>query len=216
LNQSPTIFFQQYKVVQEFEKHSFTLAASFSPSGKYLALGSSNEAYSVVRLGPLLGIDFIPLSRGISRLPSWALDETLFRSVNGPSLVQRHMIHGSQDSLQWVASTLKQFPDAIYTSNRYRKEGCLDTALRLRKMKLLRLAVTTLVDGSLEARNEGKRSILTTHIPEVGRKTLEAMIAKHPPELIVQILKEMTFVKVPFTRSHVVSRGKKTVRASLL
>jgi hypothetical protein len=126
------------------------------------------------------------------------------------------MINGSQESLQWVASTLKKFPDAIYTSNRYREEGCLDTALRLRKMKVLRLAVTTLVDGSLEARNEGRRSILTTNIPEVGRKTLEAMIAKHPPELIVQILKEMTFVKVPFTRPHVVSREKKTVRASLL
>lgn len=180
-----------------------------------MALGCSNETYSVVRLGPLLGIDFVPLSGGMALLPPWAQDETLFRSGYGPSLVQRHMIHGSQDSLQWVASTLKEYPDAIYTVNRFRKEGCLDTALRLQKMKLLRLAVTTLVNGSLDSRNGGRRSILTTDIPEIGRKTLEAMIAKHHPDLIVQILKEMTFVKVPFTRLHVVSRDKKMVRRAL-
>jgi WD40 repeat protein len=207
---------QKFSIVQEFERSSFALAASFSPTGKYLALGSSNEDYSVLRLGALLGIDFVPLDTAATRFPGWALDETLFRSGFGPSLVQRHMISGSQESLQWVASALKEHPDSIYTCNRSSKEGCFDTALRLRKIKLLQVAVTTLVDGSLEARNEGRRSILTTDIPEIGRKTLEAMLAKHPPEVIVEILKQMTFVKVPFTSPHVVSREKKLVSALLL
>jgi hypothetical protein len=197
--------------VQEFPREGFALSASFSPNGKYLALGSSNEPYLIVRLGPLLGIDLVPLDNGTISFPRWALKETLFRSGFGPSLVQRHMIHGSQDCLQWVANTLREYPDTIYTRNRLRNEGCFDTALRLRKMKLLQLAMTALVDGSLEATNEGRRSILTTDLPDIGRNTLEAMVARHSPELIVDIMKRMAFVKVPFTHAHVVSRDKQKV-----
>ena len=136
---------QQYKVLQEFKKKSFAQTARFSPSGKYLALGSASENYAIIRLGPLLGIDFVPLNGGASRLPRWALDETLFRSGYGASLVQRHMIHGSQESILWVATTLKEFPDAIYTCNRYLEEGCLNTALRLKKTKLLMKSNTEFV-----------------------------------------------------------------------
>lgn len=200
-----------FKVVQEFRRQTFSLSASFSPTGKYLALGSFNEPYAIMRMGSLLGIDLVPLDERLSKIPEWALKETLFRSGFGPSLVQRQMMRGNQESLVWVSNILKAHPDAIYTNNRHRNEMCLETALRLGKVKLLQVAVKTLVDGSLERCNDGKRSILTTQLPEIGQKTLEAMLTRHPAALIVDILQCMTFVKVPFARPHVAARDSKMV-----
>ena len=201
--------------MQAFERSSFALTASFSPTGKWLGLGNSNDNYSVIRLGPLLGINLVPLTlkAGVSQLPRWALNETIYRSGYGPCLIQRHMTQGGQDSMQWVATTLKEHPDAIYTFDRSQNEGCFETALRLRKIKLLKIAVTTIVDGTLEGRNKNC-SILTTAIPEIGQTTLQTMLDKHPPEFIVEILKLMTFVKVPFTKPHPVSREKRMVSVS--
>lgn len=202
---------KDFKVVQEFQQKSFALSGSFSPSGKYLALGSASEPYAVMRMGSLLGVDLVPLSEHLGKIPEWALNETLFRSGFGPSLVQRHMMRGKQESLIWVSNTLREHPDAIYTLNRQRGEGCLETALRLRKVRLLQAAVKIVVDGSLEKQNGGKRSILTTHLPKVGRRTLMTMMESHPAALIVEILQSLTFVKVPFTKSRISTSDKRLV-----
>ena len=68
------------------------MKASFSPNGQCLILGSSEGIYSIVRLGPLLGIDLVPLDMhgGVEQLPPWALKEVLFRTGDGPSFIQRH------------------------------------------------------------------------------------------------------------------------------
>lgn len=68
------------------------MKASFSPNGQCLIIGSSEGIYSIVRLGPLLGIDLVPLDMhgGVEQLPEWALKEVLFRSGDGPSFIQRH------------------------------------------------------------------------------------------------------------------------------
>jgi hypothetical protein len=118
------------------------------------------------------------------------------------------MISGSKESLNWVAATLKEYPDAVFTFNRKQNEGCFETALRLRKIKLLQLAVMTLVDGSLDAENE-KQSILTTDIPDEGRLALNSMVKDYPPEFTVAVLQSMTFIKVPFTRQHLLTRDHK-------
>lgn len=201
-----------YRSVQELSRESFASAAAFSPNGMYLALGNTHESYVVIRLGALLGIDLVPLDLTFGKLPDWALHQTLFRSAFGPTLVQRHMIRGNSDSIAWVNSILKEYPDAIYAVDRSRSEGCLETALRLKKAKLLQVSVKTIVDGTLEKQGGGKRSILTTRIPDIGRETLEAMLVSHPAALIVEILQSLTFVKVPFTSSHILTRDEKVVR----
>jgi hypothetical protein len=206
----------EFKVVQEFRQESFALSGSFSPSGKYLALGSSSEPYAVLRMGSLLGIDLVPLNEHHGKIPQWAVKETLFRSGFGPSLLQRHMIRGKQESLVWVTNTLREHPDAIYTMNRLRSEGCLETALRLKKVRLLQASVKVLVDGSLEKQNGGKRSILTTPLPAVGRQTLMTMMDSHPAALIVEILQSLTFVKVPFTKPRIASSDKRMVSTTFL
>jgi hypothetical protein len=201
----------EFKVVQEFRQEGFALSGSFSPSGKYLALGSSSEPYAILRMGSLLGIDLVPLNEHHGKLPDWALKETIFRSGFGPSMIQRHMMRGKQDSLIWVSNSLREYPDAIYTMNRHRNEGCLETALRLRKVRLLQASVKVLVDGSLEKQNGGKRSILTTQLPSVGRRTLMTMLESHPAALIVEILQSLTFVKVPFTKPRIAPSDRRMV-----
>jgi len=194
-----------YKAVQEINSCGFATSASLSPTGEYLVLGCASGDYSIVRLGPLLATDLIPLSptSELSSLPSWALNEALYRSGNGPSLVQRYMLHGSPESVRLVAALLQCNPDALYTFNRTTGEGCFDTALSLQKPNLLKLTLTILVDGTLEAEtnNGGKRSILTTDLPESGSAALYNMIF-HQPQLIHDILASMTFIKVPFTQPH--------------
>lgn len=198
------------KVVQEFNGTSFALAASFCPSGMYLALGES-ESYRIVRLGPLLGVDLVPLKPIV---PEWALEESLLRSDFGPSLIQRFIINGDKQSLSFVASTLTTYPDSLYTFNRRNGEHTLETALRVRKIKLLQLALSAVVDGSLDAENE-RQSILTTSIPIHGKQALYAMIQKYPPEYSVNVLRSLTFVKVPFTKPRLLSRDQKMVCGSI-
>lgn len=205
-----------YTVVQEIPRGSFATSAAFSPSGKYLALGSTNEPYTILRLGPLLGIDLVPLDGAKNRLLSWAMQETLFRSGFGPSLLQRHMMSGSHESLLWLTNTLKEFPDAVYTINRLRGEGCLDTALRLKKIKVLQEAVKPLLDGSLEKGDSARRSVLTTNMPNIGRRVLEAMVTNYPAELLLDLLESLTFVKVPFTKPHVVTGKEDKMVSSTL
>lgn len=198
-----------YKAVQEIHSLGFATSASFSPNGEFLVLGTGGS-YSVLRLGPLLATELIPLSptSELSSLPPWALNEALYRSGDGPSLVQRYMLDGSPESVRLVAALLKHCPDALYTFDRTNGEGCFDTALSLQKPNLLKLTLTILVDGSLEAEtnNGGKRSILTTDLPERGADALYNMIFNQP-QLIHDILASMTFIKVPFTQPHGFSRN---------
>lgn len=56
-------------------------------------------------------------------LPPWALNEALFRSGNGPSLVQRYMLDDSPGSVPLVAALLKRSPAALYTIDRTTGEG---------------------------------------------------------------------------------------------
>jgi WD40 repeat protein len=198
-----------FKVVQEFKCQGFAVAASFSPSGRHLVLGPSSEDYKVVKLGALLGIDHLPLA---TDLPEWALQQTLFRSGYGPSLIQRYMINGKQSSMKWVASALKKFPYCIYAFDRQRDEGCFATALRYREMKILQLAITTIVDGSLDAEND-RQSILTTEICDRAWEAIQWMVQNSPPEYILAILNAMTFVKVPFTKQHLLRKDQKLTSA---
>lgn len=196
-----------FKAVQEIPSSGFATSASFSPTGEFLVLGSAggDYEYSVVRMGPLLATDLVPLSptSELSSLPPWALNEALFRSGDGPSLVQRYMLDGSPESVFLVAALLKRSPDALYTFDRTTGEGCFDTALALQRPNLLKLTLTILVDGTLEAEtnNGGKRSILTTDLPDRGSEALYNMIFNQP-QLINDILAAMTFIKVPFTQPH--------------
>lgn len=187
------------------------MVASFSPNGQCLALATNEGIYSIVRLGCLLGIDFVPLdlSGGVEQLPSWALSEVLYRSGDGPSFIQRHMMTGEQDNLQRVAKILQQHPEAIYAFDRRANESCFNTAITLRKPNLLKLAVTALVDGNLRLNSD---SILTSDIPEKALLTLEEMIEHYDPQLVVDILRDMAFVKVPFSRPMAVTEKDVLVR----
>ena len=179
------------------------MTASFSPNGQFLALGTAEGLYSIVRLGPLLGIDLVPLdlNGGVEQLPRWALNEVLYRSGDGPSFIQRHMLKGDQDSLQRVAKILHHHPGAIYAFDRQTNEGCFDTALLLRKPNLLKLAVMSLVDRNLKLDSD---AIMTSPIPMKARVALVELIENHPSELVVDIMQEMTFVKVPFSTPMIV------------
>jgi hypothetical protein len=201
---------QKYNAVQEVACSGFALSGAFSATGSHLALGSANDDYSVLRLGPLLGIDLIPLTlKADTELPAWALNEAFYRSGYGPSFVQRQMINGSRESLQRVAIILRQHPDAVHAFNRLSGEGCFDTALSLWRPNLLKLALTTLVDGTVEA--DGRRSILTTSLPTKARAALASMIALYPTDMSVDVLQTVRFVKVPFTHPRVFGSGDQKV-----
>ena len=200
---------ETYKAVQEIHSSGFATSASFSPTGEYLTMGCVSGDYKVLRLGPLLATELIPLgpTSELTSLPPWALNEALYRSGDGPSLVQRYFLDGSPESVRLAASLLKHRPDALYTFDRTNGEGCFDTALSLQKPNLLKLTLTVLVDGTLETdlNDGGKRSILTTDLPDRGAEALYNMIFHHP-QLINDILDAMTFIKVPFTQPHEYSR----------
>jgi hypothetical protein len=146
-----------------------------------------------------MGINLVPLNLegGVEKLPSWAFNEVLFRSGNGPSYIQRHMRKGEQDNLQRVAKILQQNPEALYAFDRKENEGAFDTAILLRKPNLLKLAVQALVDGNLGLNSD---RILTSDIPQKALTTLEEMIDHYDPLLVVDILRDMAFVKVPFSK----------------
>ncbi len=76
--------------------------------------------------------------------------------------------------------------------------GCFETAVQLRKPNIMQLILTTLVDGTLETQNELSRSLLTTTMPIDGFLTLRDLILHHPPGYATDILRSMTFIKVPF------------------
>jgi hypothetical protein len=197
-----------FRIVQEIKVNGFALSAAFSgSSGQHIALGSGNDGYTMVRLGPFLGTDLIPLGStgGVDHLPAWAFNEALYRSGDGPSLVQRNMIEGSQDSLRRAAAILQDRPDPIYAFDRSTGDGCFQTALQLKKPNLLKLVMITLVDGTLETDSNGRRTILTTDMPDLGLDTLKHIIASFPSQYIVEILAEMTYIKVPFTEPREIS-----------
>ena len=119
------------------------------------------------------------------------------------------MRKGDQDNLLRVAKILQQHPEAIYAFDRQAKEGCFDTALLLRKPNLLKLAVTSLVGGNLKLEGD---AILTSSIPMKAREALEEIIENFPPEMVVDILSEMTFMKVPFSQPLIVKAKDCQVR----
>jgi Ion transport protein len=189
-----------YHVLQEISCDGFAMSASFSPNGIYLALGSANECYKILRLGPMLGTDLIPLTfdGGAISLPEDILQQTLFHSGDGPSLLQRHLVRGGSDNLRRVSALLHEYPKAVYTVNRQTGEGCFETVLRLQKPGMVKLFLVSLVDGTFLATNEMQATFLTTPLPHLGRQALTDIVKNYPPEFIVDIFKALTFMKVPF------------------
>ena len=188
-----------YQCVQEFNANGFASTAAFSPGGAHLVLGSGDGSYGMVRLGPFLGIDLVPLTLqgGISELPPWALAEVLYRSADGPSFIQRQMMKGGTDNLLRVSSILEQFPGALYAFNRKTGDTFFHTALRLKKPNLLKLVSIAMVNGTLNRMDE-RSSVLTTSYPRLGRQAMEEIVSKYSAEMIGEIFQAMTFLKVPF------------------
>jgi hypothetical protein len=202
-----------YKAVQKIPVQGFGMVASFSPNGQCLAMGTAEGVYSILRLGPLLGVDLVPLdlSGGVEELPAWALNEVIFRSGDGPSFIQRHMRKGDQDNLQRVAKILELHPEAIYAFDRRAKEGFFDTALLLRKPNLLKLTVMALIDGKLKLSSD---AILTSNIPEKARIALVEIIENYPPSLVVDLFERMAFLKVPYAEPQLLNEGDCQERGS--
>ncbi|KAI2510727.1 hypothetical protein MHU86_3675 [Fragilaria crotonensis] len=207
---------KSWRIIQEIPTDSVAMSASFSASGKYLALGCARGSYVMLQLGSFLSIEFVPMApgAGVNQLPTGALQEILYRSGNGPSLVQRYMLEGSPESLRRAAALISSYPDTIYCFDRCTGDSSFDTALKLKKPNLLKLVVTCLVNGTLESDGDGRRTILTSSLPERGRDTLRDMIRNSPPEFVVSILSDMTFLKVPFTDAREVSGRQKLERGS--
>jgi WD40 repeat protein len=205
-----------FKALQETRSDGFALCASFSPTGMFLALGSGNENYKILRLGPFLAINLIPLALdgGIEQMPPWALKEALFRSWDGPSFVQRHMITGESDNLRRVASILRSYPNAIHTFNRRTGEGSFTTAVQQKIPNLLKLAMVTLVDGTLAPKSDNDKNFIATDIPYQGREILAEIVKNYPPEFAVDVFKAISFMKVPFTCPKVVRNGARLERGS--
>jgi WD40 repeat protein len=207
-----------WRILQEIPSKGFASCASFSGSGKFLALGSALGTYNVIQLGPFLALDLVPLTRngGISQLPESCINEVYYRSGNGYSLVQRYMLDSTPESLRRAATLINTHADTIYCFNRDTGDSSFDTALKLKKPNLLKLVMTTLVDGTLERDEGGRRSILTSSLPERGRDTLEDMILNSPSDFVVSILSQMVFIKVPFTEAREIkgSNRKKMERGS--
>lgn len=205
----------EYKCVQEVDCEGFALSADFSPDGLHLAIGSADES-AMIRLGPFLGIGLAPLARkGVAEgLPAWARNEVLYRSGYGPSYVQRLMGKGGTDNLQQVATILQEYPDAVYAFDRETGHDCFNTALMLKKPNLIKLAVTTVVDGTLDSSEDGQRSLLTTRIPEEGRATMADLIENFPSDFVVDVFNEMTFMKVPFAGPRAIDSQKHLERGS--
>jgi WD40 repeat protein len=208
---------KSWRIIQEIPTDSAATSASFSGSGKFLALGCARGGYFLLQLGPFLSIEFVPMATfaGANQLPAGVLQEILHRSGSGPSLVQRYMLEGSPDSLRRAAALISSYPDTIYCFDRCTGDSSFDTALKLNKPNLLKLVLTCLVNGTLESDGDGRRTILTSNLPERGRDALRDMIRNSPPEFVVSILSDMTFLKVPFTNVHEVSGRQKVERGSV-
>ena len=87
-------------------------------------------------------------------------------------------------------------------------------ALKLKKPNLLKLVVTCLFNGTLESDGDGRRTILTSNLPERGRETLKDMIRNSPPKFVDSILSVMSFLRVPFTDARKVGGRQKLERWS--
>jgi WD40 repeat protein len=191
-----------FKVVQEIPSRGFAMSVAFSgTSGQYLALCHASGETEIIKMGALLSIDYIPIGNNFlaTEFPQWVYEEAIYRSPEGPSFLQRCMLYGTKESLVCAAVVLKNSPEAVLTFDRTTGVGCFETAVELRKPNIMKLIMGTLVDGTLDTRTDGSSSILTTTMPVDGLLTLRDLILHHPPGYATDILKQMTFVKVPFT-----------------
>ena len=111
-----------------------------------------------------------------------------------------------------VAAILHKYPTSIHSFDRRNKEGFFDTVLVLGKPSLLKLAATVLVDGTLDA--DSQNNVLTTALPCRGKEILVEILDHYPPELAVEILGSMAFVKVPFADPRFVDDGDRIERGS--
>ena len=198
-----------FRLVQEFPCIGRALSTSFSSNGFYLAFGSSETCYNMIRLGPFLGTEFIPmnLAGGVTSLPEAELRQVLFHSGIGPSLLQRHMVRGGPDNLRRVAAILQEHPNAVHTIDRNTGEGCFDTALRLKKPGLLKLFIVSLVDGTLNSVDGKQKTFFETSIPQRGRDVLVEIVKNYPVDFIIDIMRSITFMKVPYGNPRVVESG---------
>ncbi len=188
-----------FKVLQEIPAKGFATSVAFSgTSGQYLAIGHADGETDIIQLGPLLSVDFVPLGPVIHEIPEWALDQSIYRSPEGPSFLQRCMYEGSKQSLMCAAKILKEAPSTVLTFDRSSGIGCFETAVQLRKPNIMQLILTTLVDGTLETKNGWSSSVMTTTMPIDGFLTLRDLILHHPPGFATDVLRTMTFIKVPF------------------
>ena len=122
------------KAVQCIPSKGFASLVSFSgKNGCYLAISQSDGFTEIIKLGPLLSIDFLSPSNNhiISSLPDWAFNEVIYRSPDGPSFLQRCMRHSSQDSLMCAAKILKEAPESLLTFDRVTGVGCFETAVEV-------------------------------------------------------------------------------------
>lgn len=187
-----------FKCVQEIRCTSMAMSIEFSgSSAQYLAISHANGDVKIIKLGPLLSIDYVPLY-GTLEFPSWAKDEIMYRSPEGPSLLQRCMLDGSKESLLCAEGILDYAPESVLTFDRTTGVGCFETAVELRKPNIMKLILTPVVDGSLDSRSAWSSSLLTTTIPIDGFLTLRDLILNHPSRYATDILNKMTFMKVPF------------------
>ncbi len=188
-----------FKIVQEIRTRSMPMGVEFSgTSGQYLATSHANGEVEIIKLGPLLSVDYTPLGR-VSDIPDWALSEVVYRSPEGPSFLQRCILDGSKESIVCADSILRVAPESVLTFDRTTGVGCFETAVELRKPNIMRLIMTPVVDGSLDSRSEWSSSLLTTTIPIDGFLTLRDLILHHPPGFAIDLLSKMTFTKVPFS-----------------
>lgn len=108
-----------FKVVQEIPAKGFAMSIAFSgSSGQYLALAHADGETDIIQLGPLLAIDYMALGATVQDLPAWALHESIYRSPQGPSFLQRCMYDGNKESLVSAAIILKTAPNTVLTFDR--------------------------------------------------------------------------------------------------
>jgi len=191
-----------FRVVQEIPAKGFAVSVSFSGiSGQYVAVAHADGQTEIFKLGPLLSVELVSLEKksALSELPEWAYKETVYRSPDGMSFLQRCIRNGSQESLRHAATILNKSPEAMLTFNRLTGMGCFESAVTLKKPNVMKLIMNTVVDGTLEGKSQLSNSMMTTTMPNDGLLTLTNMIEHHPPEFATEILSKMTFIKVPFS-----------------
>jgi hypothetical protein len=192
-----------FHILQEIEAKGRDKSLAFSPcKGLYLAVDNNTHAVSILLLGPLLNTEFIPINQDFEDMPQWVLGE-IYTSPYGPSMLQRFMNSGTEESILKTVKIVKRHPEAFLTFNRKTGENCFNTAFTSGKMSLIAFAMTLLVDGSLEVKGYG-RSLLMTDIPATAISLMEEMVTYMPPEFIIEILSKMNFIKVPFAQPRII------------